>query len=58
MGIKCSEHIELGRVASSLKGRRAIQRDLDKWEKMVSKKIRYHSLRASLESKSGQEQGT
>lgn len=58
MGIKCSEHIELGRVTSSLKGRRAIQRDLDKWEKMVSKKIRYHSLRAILESKSGQEQAT
>lgn len=33
MRIKCSEHTKLGRAASSQKGRRAIQRELDKLEK-------------------------
>lgn len=41
MRIKCSEHTKLGRAASSQKGRRAIQRELDKLEekkKMVQQK--------------------
>lgn len=45
MRIKCSEHTKLGRAAGSQKGRRAIQRELDKLEK---KKMAQQNNRASL----------